>query len=99
MSWNLPANDTVLTLFDDGRRLYVGGLFTTVGGQSRGRLAAIDKTTGLLMPWNPQANGTVRSIAVSGGKVFVGGEFTAINGQARSKLAVLDPETGRLVGE
>jgi hypothetical protein len=74
-------------------------LFTTVGGQSRERLAAIDKTTGLLAPWNPQANGTVRSIAVSGGKVFVAGEFTAINGQPRSKLAVLDPETGRLLGE
>ena len=98
-SWNLPANDAVLTLFDDGRRLYVGGMFTTVAGQSRGRLAAIDKTTGLLEAWSPEANGTVRAIVVSGSNVFLAGEFTTIDGHPRSRFAVVDAETGRLVGE
>ena len=95
----MPTNDTVFTLFDDGRRLYVGGLFTTIAGQPRGRLAAIDKTTGLLTSWNPNANGLVRSIVVSGGKVFVAGEFTTIGGQPRTMFAVIDPETGQLVGD
>ena len=76
-----------------------GGLFTTIGGQPRGRLAAIDKTTGLLTSWNPNANGLVRSIVVSGGKVFVAGEFTTIGGQPRTMFAVIDPETGQLVGD
>ena len=98
-SFTMPTNDTVLTLFDDGRRLYVGGLFTTIAGQPRGRLAAIDKTTGVLTSWNPNANGLVRSIVVSGGKVFVGGEFTMIGGQPRTMFAVIDPETGQLVGD
>jgi hypothetical protein len=98
-SVDLPANDTVLSLFDDGRRLYVAGLFTTIGGQPRARLAAIDKATGLLTPWSPEANGPVHAIVVSGGRVFVGGEFTTINGRPRSRLAVLDPDTGQLVGE
>jgi trimeric autotransporter adhesin len=97
--FNMPTNDTVFTLFDDGRRLYVGGLFTTIAGQPRGRLAAIDKTTGLLTSWNPNANGLVRSIVVSGGKVFVGGEFTTIGGQPHTMFAVIDPETGQLVGD
>lgn len=98
-TWHLPANDTVWTLFDDGRRLYIGGLFTAIGGQVRGRLAAIDKTTGLLTTWNPNANGPVRTIVASGDKIYVGGDFTIINGQPRNSLAVLDPETGELVGE
>ena len=97
--FTMPTNDTVFTLFDDGRRLYVGGLFTTIAGQPRGRLAAIDKTTGVLTSWNPNANGLVRSIVVSGGKVFVGGEFTMIGGQPRTMFAVIDPETGQLVGD
>jgi trimeric autotransporter adhesin len=98
-SWNLPANDTVMTFFDDGRRLYLGGLFTAIGGQVRERLASIDKATGLLTSWTPEANGAVRSIVVSQGRVFVGGEFTTINGRPRNRLAVLDAETGRIVGE
>ena len=98
-SWHLPTNDTVWTLFDDGRRLYIGGLFTAIGGQVRGRLAAIDKMTGLLTTWNPNANGPVRTIVASGDKIYVGGDFTMINGQPRNSLAVLDPETGELVGE
>ncbi|HET8721832.1 MAG TPA: hypothetical protein VFM24_07370, partial [Nitrospira sp.] len=98
-AWNLLADDTVFTFFDDGRRLYIAGLFTAVGGQARGRLAAIDKTTGLLTAWNPDADGPVRTLAVSGGKVFVGGEFSTINGRSRSRLAVLDPETGQLIGD
>ena len=97
--FTMPTNETVFTLFDDGRRLYVGGLFTTIAGQPRGRLAAIDKTTGVLTSWNPNANGLVRSIVVSGGKVFVGGEFTMIGGQPRTMFAVIDPETGQLVGD
>ena len=98
-NWNLPANDTVLTFFDDGRRLYVGGMFTMIGGQARARLAAVDKATGMLSSWNPDANGPVHTIAGSGGKVFVGGEFTAVNGRLRNKLAVFDAQTGQIVGE
>ena len=77
----------------------IGGLFTAIGGQVRGRLAAIDKMTGLLTTWNPNANGPVRTIVASGDKIYVGGDFTMINGQPRNSLAVLDPETGELVGE
>jgi hypothetical protein len=98
-TWNLPVNDTVMTLFDDGRRLYLGGQFTAIGGQARGRLASIDKATGLLTPWTPEANGAVRSLVVSGDRVFVGGEFTTINGRPRKRFAALDAETGHIMGE
>src|SRR5919107_203264 len=50
-----------------GSRIYAGGAFTSIGGTSRGRLAAIDASTGALVTaWNPgSANDTVRAIAVS----------------------------------
>jgi trimeric autotransporter adhesin len=98
-SWQLPANDAVMTLFDDGRRLYVGGLFTTIGGERRSRLAAVDKATGLLTRWSPDANALVRTIVVSGGRVFVGGDFTTVNGASRRALTVLSAETREIVGE
>jgi hypothetical protein len=82
-----------------GGVLYIGGLFTAIGGQAWGRLAAIDKTTGLLTTGNPNANGPVRTIVASGGKNYVGGDFTMIDGRPRNSLAVLDPETGEPVGE
>ena len=98
MSWNLPTNNAVSTFFDDGQRLYIGGLFTTIGGQPRGRLAAVDKTSRLLTSWNPNADGGVRTLVVSHGKVFVGGDFTTIGGHPRNMFAVIDAETGLVLG-
>jgi PKD repeat protein len=45
--WKAPAiNGEVNTLVLNGGRLYVGGYFTTVGGQSRLGLAVLNPTTG-----------------------------------------------------
>jgi hypothetical protein len=44
-------NDTVWAIAPDLLTVYVGGEFTSIGGQPRGRLAALDKSTGV-------ANGT-----------------------------------------
>jgi trimeric autotransporter adhesin len=76
-----------------------GGLFATIGGERRSRLAAVDKATGLLTRWSPDANALVRTIVVSGGRVFVGGDFTTVNGVSRRALAVLSAETGEIIGE
>jgi hypothetical protein len=89
----MPTNDTVFTLFDDGRRLYVGGLFTTIAGQPRAVWPPSTRRQACSTSWNPNADGLVRSIVVSGGKVFVGGEFTTMGGHPRTMFAVIDPET------
>lgn len=74
--------------------VYIGGNFTSVNGQTRNRIAAVDAATGALKAWNPDADGDVYSILTSGSTVYVGGDFQNIGGQARSRLAALDMTSG-----
>ncbi|GIW09479.1 MAG: hypothetical protein KatS3mg061_0536 [Dehalococcoidia bacterium] len=73
-----------MALAVSGSTVYVGGLFTSVGGQARNYLAALDAATGNVTSWNPNANGSVYALAVSGSTVYVGGDFTSVGGQARN---------------
>ena len=60
----------------DGKIL-AGGDFTSIGGQTRNRIARLDATTGLADSFNPNANDAVYSIAVQAdGKILAGGDFT-----------------------
>jgi len=89
------VGNSVNTICYYGGKLYVGGDFTAIGGQTRNRLAAIDTGTGLATSWNPAApNDVVRSLAGSGSKLYVGGSFTSIGPKSISYLAAVDTETG-----
>lgn len=76
--------------------LYVGGEFTTIDGQSRSHLAAIDVTTHTVLPWNPSPDGPVRAILPRPGRgtVIVGGAFSTIGGSGRANVAELEAATG-----
>jgi predicted small secreted protein len=87
----------IKTVVQSGNTLYVGGSFTTIGGQSRNNLAALDAATGSILPWNPNANSTVYTLAISGSTVYAGGEFTSIGGQSRNYIAVLDAASGSVL--
>jgi hypothetical protein len=100
---NFPTfNGNVSAIAISGTTMYVGGGFTQAtnapvnggGTLTRNRLAAIDMTTGALLPWNPDANNNVAAIAVDGSTVYVGGGFTNVGGQPRSRIAALDAGTG-----
>lgn len=81
----------------DGKRLFVGGDFQNVDGQSRSRLAAIDLPTGKLVDkWQPAVGTTVNAVAATGSKVYFGGEFNKVNGKERKKLAVVNAADGTL---
>jgi hypothetical protein len=76
--------------------VYAGGNFTTIGGQTRNRIAALDATlnTNHATAWNPNANQAVSALAVSGSTVYAGGAFTTIGGQTRNRIAALDATSG-----
>ena len=73
---------------------FIGGQFTSVGGEPRNNIARIASDQSLY-PWNPDANDEVYSLALTGaGTIYVGGRFTTIGGQARFRLAEIDLNTG-----
>ncbi len=67
--------------------LYLGGNFSSIDGQTRNNLAAINLATGALTSWAPQPDGEVNTITISNGTIWVGGSFSLIGSQVRSSLA------------
>lgn len=97
--WNPSTSREVLSLLLSGSTLYVGGLFTSVNGVTRNRIAAIDASTGGVTPWNPNAqmsgDAPVYALAISGSTIYAGGIFNAIGGQPRNCIAALSATTGQ----
>ncbi len=80
----------------NGSTVYVGGDFTSIGGQSRYRIAALDETTGQATAWTSHASAPVRGLAINsnGSVVYAGGDFRSIGGELRNRLAALNTSTG-----
>jgi hypothetical protein len=77
----------VFTLAVSGSRLYVGGKFGRIDGLARGRLVALDTTTGdVVTTFRPAPNWTVKAVALSpdGTKLYAVGGFETIGGQSRA---------------
>ncbi len=69
----------------DGTRVYVGGDFQVVNGQTIRRIAALNPTTGApVASFNPNPDARVRAIAVTSGTVYFGGSFGSVVRGARS---------------
>ncbi len=102
-SWQ--ANGNVRTVIVSGNVAYLGGNFTAMlppgstgsGAVTRNHAAAVNLTTGALLPWNPNVNNTVFTIKPSGSNVYIGGAFTSVNGTARKYVAEVNNSSGALV--
>ncbi len=85
--WNPYANSTVYALAVSDTVVYAGGYFSSIGGQTRSGLAAIDAATGSATAWDPHAAnkwgevGEVEAIHISGTTVYIGGYFYSVAGQ------------------
>ncbi|HEY0454760.1 MAG TPA: hypothetical protein VGE41_00180, partial [Verrucomicrobiae bacterium] len=90
-SGNLPSY--VLALEISGDTVYIAGQFATIAGQDQHDLAAVDATSGKLIPWSPGADGGVSAVATAGRRVL-GGIITALGGQHRKNLAAFDEFSG-----
>lgn len=89
-----PTQINVLALHNG--TLYVGGDFAELNGQPRGRLAAVDATTGALLPFDGELDGTVNAIEASATTLYIGGGFTQAKGTPRRSLAAYDIAAGTL---
>lgn len=105
-----PGGPLVYAMEVAGTSLYFGGKFTSVGGQSRSRLAAVSTVNASPTTWAPIAasggvynsnnnvelQDSVSSLDVAGGTVYVSGGFFSINGVARNRVGAVDATTGAL---
>jgi hypothetical protein len=79
-----------LTVQADGKIL-VGGLFTTLGGQTRNYIGRLNADGTLDTSFNPGADSEVDSLVVqAGGMILVGGLFSTLGGQSRNNIGRLD---------
>lgn len=86
----------------NGQDIYVAGLFTAIGGQTRSNIARLNNTNGNAdAAWNPGANGRVRAIALNGtGSLYIGGDFTSAGSPAtgRNRAAELNTANSAVTG-
>jgi len=99
--WNpSPGNPTqslnaIWTLETDGTLIYAGGTFTSIGGQLRSHLAALDATTGNATSWDPNPDGQhIATILRDGTRVFVAGSFAHVGGKTVKNVAEVSLATG-----
>ena len=81
---------------DGGGGYYLGGDFSSVGGQPRSDLAQVD-STGSVTSWAPTADAPVRALAVGPDGVYAGGDFANVDGAPVGGLAKLDASSGAVV--
>ncbi|WP_374948018.1 PKD domain-containing protein [Agreia sp.] len=81
----------------DGSRIYVGGSFTQVNGSSVWRIAALNATTGALIPsFLPKPGGPVRAIVATATSVYMGGLFSTVGAEQRPGVAEATASNGAL---
>ena len=101
LDWAPQTNATIQSIaaMPDGSRLFIGGEFSQVNGETVWRVAAIDPITAERKPLTAAANAKVFAVEVSadGSTLYVGGAFTQVNNQERLRFAAVDLKTKKLL--
>jgi hypothetical protein len=91
---NVAAGGFVYTLaLAPGGPLYLGGVFTTIGGAAREYIARVGSASGAVdVAWNPTPSNLVIAIdADASGSTYIGGWFESVSGIGTGRLARLLP--------
>jgi hypothetical protein len=82
------ANGAVDAVSPDGQGgWYVGGNFTSIGGENKSRLAHILPNNSIDPNFGFTINGRVYAILTFNDTLMIGGTFTQVDGQSRQRLA------------
>lgn len=82
-----------------GSHVFIGGLFSSIGGQRHANLGCVDARTGAVEDRDLDTNpgGLVFSLTSIDTLVFAGGWFNSIAGQAHTNLAAVRANSGDVV--
>jgi hypothetical protein len=100
LDWDAQPDGAVLSLHatPDGRRLYVGGRFTRIGGAPAERLALLDVETATQVPGfePPAVDSSVRAMALHGNSLYFGGSFRKLHLPGPDGRRVTVPQTAQV---
>ncbi|MES2559226.1 MAG: hypothetical protein V4590_05770, partial [Bacteroidota bacterium] len=92
--WNPNVTGSIGSIIVKNKMCYIGGNFTSAGGQPRNNLAAVSTETGLANGWNPNTNGGAGPLFLSDTMIYTAGSFTTIGSSSISGLARISINTG-----
>ncbi len=97
ISFGPAANGIVRSIAATDDRVYLGGDFTEMSGESHSRFAAVD-TSGQVLDWEADADEIGKAVEVTpdGEHVLLGGDFFELNNANTHGLAVVSADTGEL---
>lgn len=97
-TWDPDANGPVEAIVALPYETYVGGSFSTIGGQSRSFIAKLDPNGAAITGWAPQPNAPVTALAIdqNNNRLLFGGSFTQVDSLSRGKGASVNLESGDL---
>ena len=85
-----PSEGRAIAASPDGRRLYVGGHFSTVDGHPHSNLVAFDLVTKRVLSGFSGVNSTVKAVAATNTRVYLGGYFNRVGSAVRQHVAAFD---------
>jgi hypothetical protein len=95
-SLNINSGGQINSLEVVGNKLYLGGVFSTINGQSRTNFAVVDRVSGILLPLTYIFNLSVNAIRKFDTLLYIAGAFGTVNGLPRSGIASINLVTDSL---
>jgi hypothetical protein len=94
--WTPSFNNQVRDIKVKGDTVFLAGWFTTVRGQQRTGVAAVNAQNGALYPWNAQLNNAVYSaMVIEADTISVGGNFMALGDSTRGNYGEISVASGQ----
>ncbi|MGB6034878.1 MAG: SprB repeat-containing protein, partial [Cryomorphaceae bacterium] len=88
---DVQFNSTVNSLDTGDGRLYIGGSFATVNGNSNRGVVAINPANGSIIDWDVNPSGNVGVVKSTSNGVILGGSFQYLNNLDLQRLAEYNP--------